>query len=83
MFTSPYVSNLATLRMDRLRIEEDRYLELKRLQELERLRAHLIFRKITFLDHFFSLAIFFYPFPQILPSTFGKVKSINHSKYFV
>lgn len=39
MFTSPYVTNLATLRMDRLRIEEDRYLELKRLQELERLRA--------------------------------------------
>ncbi|CAC5416041.1 unnamed protein product [Mytilus coruscus] len=39
LYTSPYVSDLSSLRMERLRIEEDRYLELKRLQELERLRG--------------------------------------------
>lgn len=39
LYTSPYISDLSALRMERLRIEEDRYLELKRLQELERLRG--------------------------------------------
>ncbi|KAL5011121.1 hypothetical protein ScPMuIL_013426 [Solemya velum] len=36
---SPYDTDLAVLRMQRLRIEEDRLLELKRREELERIRG--------------------------------------------
>lgn len=38
MFTTPYESNIATLRRDRLRLEEERLLELKKLEEIEKLR---------------------------------------------
>ncbi|KAK3097707.1 hypothetical protein FSP39_012343 [Pinctada imbricata] len=36
--TSPYETEMAKLRMERLRIEEERLLELHRLEELEKLR---------------------------------------------
>ena len=36
---SPYASDLASLRLDRLKIEEDHLLEMKRLAEIERLRG--------------------------------------------
>ncbi|KAK3583885.1 hypothetical protein CHS0354_033658 [Potamilus streckersoni] len=39
LMTSPYVSKLAKLRMEKLRIEEDLLLEAKRLEELERIRG--------------------------------------------
>jgi len=39
MITSPYQCELAKLRKERLRIEEDRLLELKRHEELERIRG--------------------------------------------
>ncbi|XP_052709170.1 uncharacterized protein LOC128183965 [Crassostrea angulata] len=38
MLTTPYESNIATLRRDRLRLEEERLLELKKLEEIEKLR---------------------------------------------
>lgn len=36
---SPYASELASLRLDRLKIEEEHLLEMKRLAEIERLRG--------------------------------------------
>ncbi|OWF45859.1 uncharacterized protein LOC110456400 isoform X1 [Mizuhopecten yessoensis] len=39
VITSPYQSEIAKLRMERLRIEEDRLLELKRHEEIERIRG--------------------------------------------
>lgn len=36
---SPFASDLASLRLDRLKIEEDHLLEMKRLSEMERLRG--------------------------------------------
>lgn len=36
---SPYATDLATLRLSRLKIEEDHLLEAKRLAEIERLRG--------------------------------------------
>lgn len=36
---SPYACDLASLRLDRLKIEEDHLLEMKRLAEIERLRG--------------------------------------------
>ncbi|CAL1532784.1 unnamed protein product [Lymnaea stagnalis] len=38
-FTSPYSDDIAKLRMEKLRIEEQQYLELKRQAELERIRG--------------------------------------------
>ena len=38
LLTTPYDENIATLRRDRLRLEEERLLELKKLEEIERLR---------------------------------------------
>ena len=39
LLSSPYQSELARLRMDRLRIEEEHLLEVKRQEELERIRG--------------------------------------------
>ncbi|ELT90033.1 hypothetical protein CAPTEDRAFT_225498 [Capitella teleta] len=39
LLSSPYQSELARLRMERLRIEEEHLLELKRQEELERIRG--------------------------------------------
>lgn len=39
--SSPYEHELARLRMERLKIEEERLLEMKRQQELEKLRGPL------------------------------------------
>jgi len=39
LLTSPYQVDLAKLRMERLRIEEERLLEMKRIEELERIRG--------------------------------------------
>ena len=41
LVSSPYTSELARLRMDRLRIEEEHLLEIKRQDELERIRGPL------------------------------------------
>lgn len=38
-FISPYAEELSRLRMEKLRIEEEQYLELKRQAELERIRG--------------------------------------------
>lgn len=39
VITSPYQSEIARLRMERLRLEEDRILEIKRLEEIEKIRG--------------------------------------------
>jgi hypothetical protein len=39
LLTTPFQHDLARLRMERLRIEEQQLLEVKRIQELERIRG--------------------------------------------